>query len=321
MLQTANTKGSGDLASRCYGSVVARPRVRPRHRGGAEHLASGTASPQAQPALSQSLQRMERRLGARLFERTSRRVAPTPAGEVLAKAAESILGDVRRAVERTRVTAGLPGVLRIHVSEPSLLTPRRILAAARANVPQVAIHQTTLPRADVARQLLAGDLHLAIGGRFRRPGLSSIYVREERVGALVGSRHPLAEAPCVTAADLSLFPILSVDEEMSSWNDWVLRYLAEHDLGPTWTREVIFGLSTGGDILHDQQSVLLTLESVGRDYLDGLVWKPLEPARTVPWFITYSDEELSASPAVATVLRVTERLAIDQGWTASENVR
>ncbi len=99
----------------------------------------------AQPALSQSLQRIERRLGVRLFDRTSRQVTPTAAGEVLADRAAEILDQVRSAVRDTRRAGGLPEVLRIHVSEPSLLTPRRILAAARAHVPAAAIHQTTLP--------------------------------------------------------------------------------------------------------------------------------------------------------------------------------
>ncbi|WP_110208730.1 LysR family transcriptional regulator [Nocardioides daejeonensis] len=272
----------------------------------------------AQPALSQSLQRIERRLGVRLFDRTSRQVTATPAGELLADSAMEILADVRRAIERTRQVGGLPEVLRIHVSEPSLVTPRRVLAAARANVPEAAIHQTTLPGDDVAAQLLTGELDLAIAGRVRGEGLRSLRVRDERVGVLVGADHPLAALDEVSPDDLAAHHLLSIDQTMSSWDTWVTDYLAHYELTPRWTKEVVFGLSTGSDVLSDQRTVLLTLESVSRDYLDGLVWRPMTPLRMVPWFLTYREESATTSAAVRTVLRVVERLARDQGWRTTD---
>lgn len=271
----------------------------------------------AQPALSQSLQRIERRLGVRLFERTSRRVTPTRAGEVLAAAATEIMASVRNAVAETRSAGGLPDILRIHVSDPSLLTPRRILAAARAHVPEAAIHQTTLPKKDVADQLVSGSLDLAVAGRLRGDGLRSIPVRQERIGVLVGAEHPLASTNTVEAADLAPYRMLSIDTAMSSWDAWVTSYLASHGLEPRWTKEVVFGLSTGGDVLADQQTVLLTLESVSRDSLDGLVWRPMTPERMVPWFLTFRQESTLSNPVIATVLRVVQRLAVDQGWQPS----
>jgi LysR family transcriptional regulator, transcription activator of glutamate synthase operon len=48
----------------------------------------------AQSALSQQIRRLEAELGAELFERTSRSVAPTEAGEVLAVRARRILAEV-----------------------------------------------------------------------------------------------------------------------------------------------------------------------------------------------------------------------------------
>ena len=58
----------------------------------------------AQPALSRSIRDLERQLGFALFERSTRRVALTPAGEVLYR-------DGREAMQRlmlaqTRATAG-----------------------------------------------------------------------------------------------------------------------------------------------------------------------------------------------------------------------
>jgi len=270
----------------------------------------------AQPALSQSLQRIERRLGVRLFVRTSRRVTPTPAGLELAEAAESILADVRRATARARVAGGLPEPLRVHVNEPSLVTPRRILAAVRAHVPSAAVHQSTLPERDVAEALLSGELTLAIAGQFHGGDLRSLRVREERLGALVGSAHPLASRSSVTAADLAAYPMLSVEPTMSSWDAWVAALLAARGVEVRWTQGATFGLSAGGDVLHDQRTTLMTLESVAREYLDGLVWRPLEPVQRVPWFVTYRERSLRDSPATEAAVRVITRLARDQGWTA-----
>lgn len=270
----------------------------------------------AQPALSQSLQRIERRLGVRLFVRTSRQVTPTPAGVELAEAADRILSDVRRATVRAQVAGGLPEPLRVHVNEPSLVTPRRILAAVRAHVPSAAVHQSTLPERDVADALLSGELTLAIGGPFHGGDLTSFRVREERLGVLVGAAHPLARRPSVTAGDLAAYPMLSVEPTMSSWDAWVSSLLAASGVEIRWTKGATFGLSAGGDVLHDQRTTLMTLESVAREYLDGLVWLALEPVRRVPWFVTHRARSLRDSPATDAAVRVIRRLADDQGWTA-----
>ena len=50
-----------------------------------------------QPALSQQIQTLELELGVKLFERTSRKVRLTPAGEAFLLRAEHILGEVEQA--------------------------------------------------------------------------------------------------------------------------------------------------------------------------------------------------------------------------------
>src|SRR5580698_3839897 len=60
----------------------------------------------SQPALTRSVQQLERELGTTLFERRRRGVTLTPAGEVLVRRANAILGDVRRAHEEVQQIAG-----------------------------------------------------------------------------------------------------------------------------------------------------------------------------------------------------------------------
>lgn len=72
----------------------------------------------AQPALSQQIRRLEQELGSPLFERTSRRVVPTEAGEALAVRARRILGEVDAA--RGEVD-NLRGVVRGRIAIGALL--------------------------------------------------------------------------------------------------------------------------------------------------------------------------------------------------------
>src|SRR5689334_22582905 len=67
----------------------------------------------AQPPLSRAIRELERRLGVRLLERTTRRVALTPAGAVLLREGRSALDAVaaaaRRGAARARPAAGPQG--------------------------------------------------------------------------------------------------------------------------------------------------------------------------------------------------------------------
>jgi LysR family transcriptional regulator, transcription activator of glutamate synthase operon len=77
----------------------------------------------AQSALSHQVRRLEAELGTELFERTSRRVAPTEAGEAVAARARRILAEV----EGTREEVDeLRGVIRGHISIGALLTAGEI---------------------------------------------------------------------------------------------------------------------------------------------------------------------------------------------------
>jgi len=61
----------------------------------------------AQPALSQQIQALERELGVTLFERTSRQVRLTPAGEALLVHAEGILAEAEQAYVEMQAFAGV----------------------------------------------------------------------------------------------------------------------------------------------------------------------------------------------------------------------
>ncbi|TCO59171.1 LysR family transcriptional regulator [Actinocrispum wychmicini] len=105
----------------------------------------------AQPALSKTIRQLERRLGLSLFERTSRSVALTPAGEVLAGEARHALDVVSAAVRRTQRAASpdprlvlamkpggdaglLPAILAAYHQEPQSVPVRVIFGDDRARL-------------------------------------------------------------------------------------------------------------------------------------------------------------------------------------------
>src|SRR5437868_5418075 len=87
----------------------------------AEELSFGRAAQQlhvVQPAVSQQVRRLERELGVQLFDRSSRHVRLTSAGERLLPEARAVLA----AAGRTRqiaasIAAGTDGLLRVGTSQ------------------------------------------------------------------------------------------------------------------------------------------------------------------------------------------------------------
>lgn len=259
--------------------------------------------PMAQPALSQAIQRVERRLEVQLFRRTSRTVEPTAAGTLLAARARGILADVRRAAADAKIAGGA-GELRVHVTEPSLRIPRRILAAIRAGVPDAAVHQSTAPHAEVPDLLRSGELTLALGGQAFGDGLHSLLLCKEAVVALMADAHPLTAQESVTRADVCAYPMVSIDRAMSSWNAITTRMLARGGYTPQWTSSVAFGAVAGADLVSGGEALLLVLESIGEDQPAGRTYRPLTPGWNIAWYLSWRDgaEQVPAvSAAIAAV--------------------
>lgn len=117
----------------------------------------------AQSSLSVSVRQLERELEASLFERTTRRVALTPAGRALLPTAQRMLMDVHRARESI---AAVSGMLRGQVTVGTIqaLTwvdlPAGLSRFHRAH-PGVNITLQEAPVDELLDELLAGDLDLA----------------------------------------------------------------------------------------------------------------------------------------------------------------
>lgn len=160
----------------------------------------------AQPPLSRTIAQFEARLGATLFERTSRRVALTVAGEALLPEARAILvavGTAERSV-RHAVSGGPRLVLAAKAGASTALLAR--LLEAYASTPDAVPVDVDLGDTQQARrQVLTGAADLAI---LHLPydstdGLNFDVLDVEGQVVLLPQDHPLARRNEVDASDLA----------------------------------------------------------------------------------------------------------------------
>lgn len=161
-----------------------------------------------QSALSHQVARLERELGARLFERTSRRVQLTPAGEAFLPAARQCLDAAERAAAevaaavgevRGRLAVGLiPTVAAVDI--PSTLREYR------RQYPQVRISLRVGSSDDLIEHVKQGILDVAFLGlptTAHPQGVAARELARGRLVAVVAPDHPLAEESVVSLRRLS----------------------------------------------------------------------------------------------------------------------
>lgn len=150
-----------------------------------------------QSALSHQIARLERELGARLFDRTSRRVRLTPAGEAFLPAARQALDAADRArAEVAAVSGEIRG--RLAIGTIPTVTAVDLPAALKdfhVRHPQVRITLRVGGSEPLTEQVRQGTMDIAFLGlpRSARPkGVESRVVARGELVAVVTPDHPLA---------------------------------------------------------------------------------------------------------------------------------
>ncbi|OXM66771.1 LysR family transcriptional regulator [Amycolatopsis vastitatis] len=198
----------------------------------------------AQPPLSRAIRLLERRLGVQLFERTSRHVALTPAGNVLFAESAKALDAVTAAVRRTRRAAQRTPAL-VVTAKPGVATDLlRRIADAHPDPVEIRVsgfgEQAEMVRdgrADVAVVGCPGTHH----------GLDvEVLFSEPRVAALAPG-HELAGRAALTCADLAGRPTPC----------WPLSSAADRAY---WSgQDVTGGPVTPGPVVYDSAQLLETV--------------------------------------------------------------
>ncbi|MGW3868282.1 LysR family transcriptional regulator [Streptomyces sp. NPDC005055] len=248
----------------------------------AEELHFGRAAKRlqmAQPPLSQQIRQLEKELGVQLFERNTRSVRLTSAGESFLQPVRTVLDDLDTAVraaraagrgEYGRVTIGFAGASS-HETLP-LLT-----RAVRAAHPALELVMKGQTYADVALAGVAdGSLDLGfVRLPVTRPGVQYRVIDEEELVCALPSDHPFARLERVPIEVLAQEPFVSFPANTGSTvRDATVRACEAAGFNPRVVQEApdsytILALVAAG------VGVTLTVTSCQHIQQNGLVYRPL----------------------------------------------
>ncbi len=165
----------------------------------------------AQPALSRSIRQLEQQLGFPLFERSTRHVALTPAGEVLYRDSSDAMRRLSQACARAhQVAQGLSGTVVVGYSTFAATGPM-------SNI--IIDFRKKYPSANVSLRLLASSEQLSafdegvldVGFMMSLVPTKSLHshpISKERLIALVPSNHIWATKRSITLKQLSTSPMV-----------------------------------------------------------------------------------------------------------------
>lgn len=190
----------------------------------AEELSFRRAADRAavsQPALSQRIKALEQDIGVALFDRTSRGVALTPAGEVFQRGARQILREVELAVSSTRLAdRGESGSIAIAFNEIGGQQPLvgQCLGLFRSVFPNVAVQLSEMGTAAQREALRTGAVdagfHYRVAGE--GPDLSHRILDAQDFLLVMPEDHALARKPAVRLSDLAGEPMVRLRRDINA---------------------------------------------------------------------------------------------------------
>ncbi|NUB15979.1 LysR family transcriptional regulator, partial [Azospirillum brasilense] len=169
----------------------------------------------SQPSLSAQIRKLEDLLGIPLFERTSRRVLPTPQGEVVIRQARIVLEEARRLLALARGTAeGLHGPLAIAAIQTlgPYLFPH-VLPAMRRHLPDVQLVLSEGRTDGLLEELREGRLDaILLALPVEAEGLTCDALFFEPFVLAHPSGHRLESLPSIALADLDPGELVLLEE-------------------------------------------------------------------------------------------------------------
>jgi len=180
----------------------------------AEELHFGKAAQKlhiAEQPLGYQVRRLENELGFKLFDRTTRSVKLTPAGQSFMADARRILLQTEYAAETARkISAGKAGLIRLGYESATIVAILPgFVKLFRAEYPEIELVLIEHSKAGLG-PLRDGDIDACLITRYTRlpDGFEYLPVMKDRAVVALPIDHPLAERQAISLADLRDVPFL-----------------------------------------------------------------------------------------------------------------
>ncbi len=235
----------------------------------------------SQPPLSVAIRQLEDAVGARLFERNSKEVRLTPAGEALCVSAARLLRQAEEAALEARdVAAGSAGRLRIGFVGAMLYRGLpQALRAFQARHPAVRVTLAELNSGLQIAELLHDRLDLGFVHTSRMPPeLRHRLLLAEPFVCCLPAGHALARRRVLAPADLRAQPFVLFSREVSpDYHERILSICAEAGFQPEVRHEVRHWLAVVS-LVSQGLGVALVPQAMRHSALRGAVFRPLDRA-------------------------------------------
>ncbi len=258
----------------------------------------------AQPGLSTQIRRLEAELGVRLFERHTRGVDLTSAGELFLERARAVLAAADVACRTGHdLEAGVVGSVRLGLSTTARWRPASaVLDAFTRNRPAVEVTVLESYGGALARDLRDGRLDAVLAPSiFGSADLCSLGLGSEPWVVLVGRGHRLAVDGPLRSSDLQGEEIVVTGHrDGAGYDRAVAETLSELGVTPVLRRGGP-GPALLADVADGDALALTTAPEV----LDGrFVARPLDPIRTLNFELLWGAE--TPSPALGELIRTAQ---------------
>ncbi|WP_281517766.1 LysR family transcriptional regulator [Ferranicluibacter rubi] len=188
-----------------------------------------------QPPLSRQIRLLEEQLDVSLFERSSRRVALTPAGLTFLHEAQKLLAQGEAAMTAARRAArGSAGSVRVaFVGAATYTFLPDFIARARTAAPQIELELVQMETAEQLKAINEGQVDLGfsrpLNGQHR---LASLCVAREAMILAIPRTHPLAAHRRLRPDILNGEPFIMFSPQARYLHDMLTLMIAEHRIEP-----------------------------------------------------------------------------------------
>lgn len=279
----------------------------------AEELHFGRAAERlsmTQPPLSRQIRSLETALGVRLFDRTSRRVALTPAGRLLLEEARRLLRlSDETALAVRRVPSGEGGSLVIGFTAASVHgVVTHLIARLSEAHPHLELVLRELVTADQLAAIGAGEVDLGVlRPPVRGSGLRWRRVHSEPMVLAVPSGHPLADAEQAASVEvLGREPVVSFSPVEARYFHELIASAADAHGVVVHTAQYVTQVHTMLALVEAGLGIAAVPESAEGTAPPGVALRPLDGAPRAELVATW--REGADNPALSRALDVLDVL-------------